>query len=254
MAITVLPFRLGSGRFPGKPLASFRGVSLIENALRIASTPRGHPIVLTAPREDFETVSRRVDLSPYRFRYVPSGADRASATERILEIHGLLDDELLVSIPADEAALDGAEVDRVIEEAQGTDFGAITCWCDFFAEMDALSPLSAKVVLDRNGEVLYMSRAAIPATKSGPADWRQMRKHVGVFLFRRSFLDRLEGRRHEATVLDGLEGLEQLRWIELGFPLRAVRIRHIGFGIDIPEQITALEERVLCARQASKPE
>jgi 3-deoxy-manno-octulosonate cytidylyltransferase (CMP-KDO synthetase) len=254
VAVKVLPFRLGSSRFPGKPLAMFDGSTLIENALRIASTPRGYPVVITAPRKDFEIVSRRVELSRFSFRYIPSGEDCGSATERILEIYELLGDEPVVSIPVDEAALDGSEVDRIIEAAQASVFDAITCWCEFFEEADARSGLSAKLVLDRKDEVLYMSRAAIPASKEGAGSWKAMKKHVGVFVFSRSFLDRLKDCRNLGTELDRREGLEQLRWLELGFRIKALRIDHIGFGIDLPDQVAALEERVRCARRASKPE
>ena len=40
----------------------------------------------------------------------------------------------------------------------------------------------------------------------------------------------------EVFHLDRLEGLEELRIIELGFKFKLHRIEHSGFGIDVPEQ------------------
>ena len=40
-----------------------------------------------------------------------------------------------------------------------------------------------------------------------------------------------------------IEGLEELRLIELGFRVKMHEILHDGFGVDIPEQISILESR-----------
>jgi 3-deoxy-manno-octulosonate cytidylyltransferase (CMP-KDO synthetase) len=235
--IKVLPFRLASSRFPDKPLCSFAGTSLLEHALIMAGgVPQGTTVV-TAPEEDFREASRRLDLSRYRFRYVPTRPECRSASQRIVELSREVPGELFVSLPVDEPALMPEEISRVLEETADVDYLALTLFCDFFCLEDALSPLSAKVVLDQAGRVLYMSRAPVPVSKSGEIRLAELKKNVGVFFLRRELLDRLWQRRDQPSFLDELEGLEQLRWLDLGFTLHAMKVRHCGFGIDTPEQL-----------------
>ena len=97
-----------------------------------------------------------------------------------------------------------------------------------------------------------MSRSVIPIAKNGNILLNNLKKNVGIFFFRRNFLDELKSHKNTKTYLDELEGLEQLRWLELGFKIKTVKIKHYGFGIDIPEQLNILEERALCLQKQKK--
>lgn len=77
-----------------------------------------------------------------------------------------------------------------------------------------------------------------------------LKKNVGAFLFERGFLERLRQERSAVTTLDAREGLEQLRWLELGLRVRCLPIQHVGFGVDVPDQLAALERRVIAQREA----
>lgn len=247
-ATVVVPFRLGSRRFPRKALCRFgpEGRTLIEHALANATALAPARLVLTGPAADLEEVAREVDLGGFeRLQTLPSAESCRSATERVVELFSGLEGERFISWPVDEPAIDPEEIRRALA-SPGVfgGAGAVTFYCDFFAPEDHRSPLSAKVVVDRDGRLLYMSRAAIPARKDGSVAIDALKKNVGVFVFRRPFLERLAACAGQETVLDRLEGLEQLRWLELGLDVRCVKIRHIGFGVDVPEQVAALEERV----------
>jgi 3-deoxy-manno-octulosonate cytidylyltransferase (CMP-KDO synthetase) len=241
----VVPFRLASSRFPNKALCSFRGRPLLEHALRIAAALEPRELVVTAPASDLEQAGQVVNLGQSGARVLPSGEGCASATERLVQIRTELMGDPIVSLPVDEPAVDPAEILRAMAEPDA--FGAaeaLTFWCDFVAPEDYQSALSAKVVLDRAGMLLYMSRAIIPVAKDGSVDRAQLKKNVGVFVFRSRFLERLAELAEVETILDRHEGLEQLRWLELGLAVRCARIRHVGFGIDVPEQLQQLDRRL----------
>lgn len=247
----VVPFRLPSKRFPNKALCRYRGKTLIEHAIANGAELAPRRIVVTAPAEDLEAVGGEIDLErlggelPVELIVRPSSASCWSATERVLELFPSFDGELFLSLPIDEPAIRPSELLRVVQgiEAFGS-AGVITFHCDFYCEEDYLSPLSAKVVIDRSARILYMSRGIIPVRKDGSADPSMLKNNVGAFLFRRSFLEELAAEAAVATVLDRHEGCEQLRWIELGFSVKCLEIEHVGLGIDIPEQVAELEARV----------
>jgi len=243
--LVVVPFRLGSSRFPGKALSIFRGATLLETAVRNASVLSDGPVVVTGPAADIHEAKRAVCWEPYRLQWIPSSERCACATDRVLEIFAGLPAERFLSLPVDEPALDASELRRAIASAEPLpQHHAVTFYCDFFEEQDYLSPLSAKLVLTAADMLLYMSRAVVPVRKGGSVDPAALKKNVGAFVFPRPFLQRLADQRHVPTSLDTIEGLEQLRWLELGLGVLCLKVRHVGFGIDVPEQAELLEARL----------
>jgi CMP-2-keto-3-deoxyoctulosonic acid synthetase len=243
----IVPFRLGSDRFPNKALSLFRGKTLVEHAIDNAALFSPRRIVLTAPREDLEVLGREIEIDPEMVISRPTPHTCASATERVVLLYREFDGDLFLSLPIDEPAIMPSQICDAITDIDAFDgAGVITFYCDFFAKEDYLSSLSAKIVTDRRGMMLYMSRGIIPARKDGSVDQGALKKNVGASLFRRAFLEKLESETDTPTTLDRHEGLEQLRWLELGLPIKCFKVRHIGFGIDVPEQILMLEERLRC--------
>ncbi len=243
----IVPFRLASERFPNKALSLFHGKTLVEHAIDNAERFSPRKIVLTAPEEDLEVSAQKLKLEPGRVTFLPTPHTCASATERVVALHSELDGDLFLSLPIDEPAIVPSQMCDAIANINAFDgAGVITFYCDFFAKEDYLSSLSAKVVTDRKGMMIYMSRGIVPARKDGSVDQGALKKNVGAFLFRRAFIEKLEAETGTPTMLDRHEGLEQLRWLELGLSIKCFKVKHIGFGIDVPEQIQMLEERLRC--------
>ena len=103
------------------------------------------------------------------------------------------------------------------------------------------------MVLDKYDYLIYMSRAMVPYLYGWKPEnwWKDLFKNVGVSLFSREFLNRLNAQCHNTTGLNVLEGLEQCRWLELGFKIKCIEIKHFGFGVDEPWQLEALESRCI---------
>jgi len=243
----VIPFRRGSQRFADKAFCEVLGKTLIEHAVENARTISDRPPVLTAPQADLDFLKERITIEGVAL--VASSESCACATERLVEIAPRLPgDDLLLSLPIDEPAIKSEEIVKAIKNTRHTIDAqhALTFYCDFFTEADYRSPLSAKVVIDQQDKLLYMSRTVIPSTKSGSVDPAALKKNVGAFVFSRHFLARLAELKSQATSLDIVEGLEQLRWLELGLAVRCEKIAHVGFGVDVPEQVALLEERMRC--------
>jgi 3-deoxy-manno-octulosonate cytidylyltransferase (CMP-KDO synthetase) len=249
----IVPFRLQSQRFPDKPLCSVFGKTLIENALDIAHAIGIGETILTAPETDYRHVSGKVPgLTDRFFTFAPTSENCKSATERVLELYTKLDGDLFISIPMDEPALIPAQIKKGIEFVKYDNCDLLTLYCDFYCKEDAFSRLSAKIVTNNHDEILYMSRAVVPLAKDGTIVVQKLKKNVGVFYFKRDFLDKLAALHQTDTGLDRFEGLEQLRWLELGFTIKVLKIKHYGFGIDVPEQVKQLEKRIECLPQHRK--
>mgnify|MGYP001162696281 FL=1 len=235
----IIPYRLESNRFPNKYISDFLGISLLEHSLKLCEE-LGSDIIITAPEEDF--VKEVSDLQKkYGFTFISTSQECKSGTERLLEISRKKKYHYYVLIPADEPLIDKDEFKRVLYREQLSDFN--TCYSDFYNEEDCISNLSAKIVSTWDDYLLYQSRNIIPIQKGGKLDYKKCKKHVGIKIFSQHGLDELYKLGHRETQLDKIESLEELRLIECGFKVKLHKIKHIGFGIDTPEQVKLLEDR-----------
>ena len=116
-------------------------------------------------------------------------------------------------------------------------------------EGERLSPHVVKVVVNRDDDALYFSRAPLPyfrhagagasgdgasADPAGRSGGRAF-KHVGLYGYRRAFL--LEFATLPQTPLELAESLEQLRALEHGFRIRTPETVHDSIGVDTPEDL-----------------
>ena len=120
------------------------------------------------------------------------------------------------------------------EEVDGTS--------DFVREdRERQSASVVKVVCGDGGRALYFSRAPIPFIRDEPAAARLdvYRRHVGIYAYRRAFLDRLV--RTPPCALERLEKLEQLRALHIGARMVVLETAEVGVGVDTPEDVPYVE-------------
>ena len=103
-----------------------------------------------------------------------------------------------------------------------------------------LRPAAVKVVLDCRGYALYFSRAAIPYPRT-PGVARPL-KHIGIYGYQRRTLLHLAGL--QPTPLERAEGLEQLRALENGVPIRVLEVERSSPGVDTPEDLERVRRMV----------
>jgi 3-deoxy-manno-octulosonate cytidylyltransferase (CMP-KDO synthetase) len=234
--VAIIPARYGSTRFPGKALANQTGKPLIQHVYERVIAARQIPRCIVAT-DDERIVSA---VRGFGGEAVMTRADHPSGTDRIAEVArdlaGRVDD-IVVNVQGDEPEIEPAHLDRLVERLAGepADCPVGTLASPFPAESDPRDPNAVKVVLNRAGRALYFSRSLIPYAGDGggkpaPHGWLL---HIGVYAYRRAFLLKLAV--SEQGVLEGIERLEQLRVLELGYAMSVEVVEHACVGIDTPQ-------------------
>jgi 3-deoxy-manno-octulosonate cytidylyltransferase (CMP-KDO synthetase) len=105
------------------------------------------------------------------------------------------------------------------------------------------NPNVVKAVLASNGNALYFSRSALPYIRNGNikqaiADY-PVYKHIGMYAYRDGVLPELT--RLKPSVLELAESLEQLRWLQNGYTIRAIETTTETIAIDAPEDLAKAE-------------
>ena len=88
-----------------------------------------------------------------------------------------------------------------------------------------------KVVSDKNGNVLYLSRSKIPHNFKKNADYYL--KHLSIISFKPNALKKFS--LHPQTRFEKIEGIELLRAIEMGIKVKTTVIKGNSFSVDIKE-------------------
>jgi 3-deoxy-manno-octulosonate cytidylyltransferase (CMP-KDO synthetase) len=254
--IAVIPARYRSQRLPGKPLADIGGIPMIEHVYRRAAAARHVDRILVAT----DDARIREVVRAFGGEACLSASDHESGTDRVAEAVAELAVELVVNVQADEPFLEPASIDAALLAAR-EDHRAITTLKTRLRSREELwDPDVVKVVTDSRGYAIYFSRWPIPFEASPRRDRhalaREMEeaapsslqrfKHVGLYVFPKPVL--LEFAAARATPLERAEGLEQLRAIENGIPIRVVETHSDSLGVDTPGDLE--QARALAARLA----
>ena len=230
MKITaIIPARLGSSRFPGKPLARICGYTMIEHVfrrVRLAQT-LSEVVVATCDREIAEEVERFGGCA------VMTSNKHERCTDRIQEAADTVGGDIIVNVQGDEPFVTPEMIDLAV--APMLEDPSLVCtnlMARILARETLEDPNEVKVVFDRKFDALYMSREPIPSLKKGGAfdhAWKQ----VCVIPFTKSFLRKFSDL--EPTPLEVRESVDMMRAIEHGYKVRMIPCETSGLSVDTEE-------------------
>ena len=104
-----------------------------------------------------------------------------------------------------------------------------------------------KAVLNKHREVLYFSRQTIPYLRGvEPENWLDMHtfyKHIGIYAYRVDVLEEIT--KLGVSSLEKAESLEQLRWLENGYSIKAVITSDDSHGVDTPDDLDRVTRKFL---------
>jgi 3-deoxy-manno-octulosonate cytidylyltransferase (CMP-KDO synthetase) len=242
--VGIIPARYASSRFPAKALASIGGVSMIRRVYDQASQSSrlAQVVVATDDPRIFDHVQafggQVVMTSPHH----QSGTDRCFEALQYLE--GVYD--YVINIQGDEPFIQPTQINRLASVLNG-DTQLATLVKVVEDEETLLNPNTPKVLLSASRKVLYFSRQTIPYVRgSDTMDWLSRHtyyKHIGIYAYRTDVLAQIT--QLPVSSLEKAEALEQLRWLENDYSIRAVITPDDSHGIDTPEDLERVARKFL---------
>lgn len=243
-AVGVIPVRMGSTRFPGKPLADLAGKPMIQRVYECCLKAKRLDDVLIAT--DDERIFQVVE--GFGGKVVMTAPVHPSGSDRIAEVARGLQAEVIVDIQGDEPFIEGELIDRLVGLfGEDSELQMATAATEFGEEDEVGDPNVVKVVCDLEGNALYFSRSAIPFRRN-PTELK-MRRHIGIYAYRRDFL--LDYAEWGPSSLERTEGLEQLRALEHGAKIKVIYTHYTPVKIDTPEDLEKARARFSGSGEAS---
>lgn len=233
--IIVIPARFKSTRFPGKPLVKILGKPLVIHVCEVASSALGRDNVYVAT--DDHRIAKVVKDSGFKFCMTSS--NHLTGTDRLVEVSKLIDADLYVNIQGDEPLLNPIDIKKVINEKIAFPEKIINAMTRLLPEENPHSINIPKVVVDKNSNLLYISRSAIPGSKS-KQELSTYFKQVCIYAFNKSELNLLSKNKSK-TPLELVEDIEILRFLELGKSIKMVSVSEGSIAVDIPDDVQKVE-------------
>jgi len=227
--IGIIPVRMGSKRFPGKPLTSICGKPMLYHVWGAALMSQMiEPLFIATADKEIIEWCEFIGL-----KYIITRADCRNGTERCHDVMRQLamrdPDDIVINVQGDEPMIRPESLDAL---ARAFNDPAVQIASLYFRPSSLAfgsDPNRVKVLVGGNGDAFSFSR-----TMGTAYLWRLYGQHVGVYAYRRDVLAKL--------ITYAPEGdLEQCAWMRHGYRIRMVEIPYQTMAVDAPKDVARVE-------------
>jgi 3-deoxy-manno-octulosonate cytidylyltransferase (CMP-KDO synthetase) len=238
--IAVIPARMGSSRFPGKPLSKLLGRTMLEHVYkRVALSNALNATYIATCDEEIRRAAQ-----DFGAPVIMTADTHERASDRVAEAAAGIDAELIVMVQGDEPMTHPEMIDAAVEPFRHDPLlGCVNLVRAIDNKADFYDVNTIKVVMNQQGDALYMSRQPIPtAPASSQPDFMHAfaYKQVCIIPFRRETL--LDFARLPSTPLEQLESVDMLRLLEHGYRVKMIKTKFNTQAVDTQADLERVAE------------
>jgi 3-deoxy-manno-octulosonate cytidylyltransferase (CMP-KDO synthetase) len=241
-SIGIIPARMASTRFPGKPLAKILGLPMLGHVYFRSHMSKSLDdlYVATCDQEIVDYINSIGGKAIMTADTHERASDRTAEAMLKIEKETAVDVDIVVMVQGDEPMVYPDMIDEalrpLIEDEQ---IMVSNLMAPLRTREEHEDPNEVKVVVDRSGFALYFSREPIPSWKKG-AKSLPMLKQVCIIPFRRDFL--ITFNQLEPTPLEIVESVDMLRILEHGYRVKMVHTDKDTYSVDTIDDLKRVEE------------
>ena len=235
--VSIIPARMGSSRFPGKPMAEILGMPMIGHVYKRVKMSKllSEVYVATCDKEIYEYVESIGGKAVMTSDCHERCSDRCAEAMLKIEDSENKKIDIMVMVQGDEPLTFPEMIDEAVTPMIDDKDILIT---NLVGDLDSIvafeNPNEVKVVMDKDNHALYFSREPIPSRKKGVLEV-PMKKQVCVIPFTRDFL--LKYNEMEPTPLEIIESVDMMRILENGMKVKMVSTEFITKAVDTKEDL-----------------
>ena len=239
--LALIPARMGSSRFPGKPMAPILDKPMIGHVYeRVSQSPLlTTTAVATCDQVIFDYIESIGGTAVMTADTHERASDRCAEALLKLETSRGASYDIVVMVQGDEPM---THPDMIAEALRpmldDPTIQVINLLGEIKDDAEFEDRNCIKVVCDLQRNALYFSREPIPTRCK--VDQSPMGKQVCIIPFRREYL--LEYTRCAPTPLEIAESVDMMRVLEHGMKVRMVPTSHSSQAVDTPEDLKKVEQ------------
>ena len=238
--LIVIPARLGSWRFPEKPLTPIMGMPMIEHVYRRSCLVSNvDKVVLAICEEKLEEACHKLQMEYVMTdREQPTAIDRVGEAARSLGYTG--HDDVVINVQGDEPAVPPQVIEFVSELLlKYQDVGCANPVERITDKTELDNPHRIKAVLSNNERLIYLTRQSIPSSEFDIDNEAIFYRQTCVMSFRGDFLQKFC--LMPQTNLELVEGIDMLRLIQNDYPIACSIIDDATYPVDVLDDIKTIE-------------
>lgn len=242
--ISIIPARLGSSRFPGKPMVDIHGIPMIGHVYKRVSMSKilSDVYVATCDKEIFDYIISIQGNAVMTSDSHERCSDRCAEAMLKIEKDTGKECDIMVMVQGDEPLTYPEMIDEAVKPMIDDRNVLIT---NLVADLPSINEFQdrneIKVVMDKNNNALYFSREPIPTMKNFTKI--PMKKQVCVIPFTRKFL--LEYNEMKPTPLEIIESIDMMRIIENGGKVKLCETKYVTKAVDTKEDLELVRKMMI---------
>ncbi len=236
--VAIIPARMASSRFPGKPLKDILGQTMIEHVWRRVSMCKMLVDVYVATC-DAEIAD---EVKKFGGKVILTADTHECCCDRVAEAAKSIDAEIIINVQGDMPFVLPESLEKMVEPfLKEKDVHCTDMLGPIVEESEIEDPNVVKVALDTKGNSLYYTREPIPSSKKvTPGEKIQRYKQIGIHCFRRQLI--LDFGSWPRTPLEIIEGIDLMRILENGAKIRSVICSYPVIGVDTPADLEGAKQ------------
>ncbi len=242
-SIAIIPARMGSSRFPGKPMAPICGVPMVGHCYfrtQMCADLSG-TYVATCDQEIRDYVESIGGEAIMTSATHERASDRTA--EAMLEIEKRIGSkiDIVVMVQGDEPMVTPTMISQALAPFQDVNVNVVNLMSRISTVSEFEDPNEIKVVVDKRDNAIYFSREPIPTRKKGVTDV-PMLKQVCIIPFRRDYLIKFNSM--DETQLERIESIDMMRIVENGDQVKMVMTDAESYSVDTLEELKSVEKKM----------
>jgi 3-deoxy-manno-octulosonate cytidylyltransferase (CMP-KDO synthetase) len=238
--IAIIPARMGSSRFPGKPLAKILGKPMIGHVYERVKKCNllTKTVVATCDKEIKDYIESIGGEAIMTSNQHERASDRCAEALSYIEKEDSVKYDIVVMVQGDEPMIDpGMITDAVTPMLNDPRILVVNLLGDIKTIEEFEDRNCIKVVCDLESNAICFSREPIPTREK--INNIPMKKQVCIIPFKRRFL--LEYTEMSPTPLEIAESVDMMRVLEHGLKVRMVPTKYESYAVDTENDLKKVE-------------
>ena len=235
--LIVIPVRMASKRFPGKPLVLIEKKTMLEHVVdRAIESEVGDVLVACCDKEIKNLMEKR------KIKYVMTNKNLVSGTDRVFSAYNSFKNkkqyENIINLQGDVPFINCSHICKLHNLIKGGLMEMATLVSEIKSKKKINDVNIVKTVISKYKKkyyrALYFSRLPVPFNSN------KYYEHVGIYAYTIKALKKFVKLRR--SNLEEKENLEQLRALDNNMNIIAAKIKKAPISIDTPEDLILLNE------------
>ena len=241
--IGIIPARMGSSRFPGKPLAKILGMPMVGHVYFRSKMSKilNEVYIATCDQEIMDYASSIGAKAVMTKDIHERCSDRAAEAVAKIEAKTGQNLDIIVLIQGDEPMVVPEMIDLAVQPfLQDSSLGVANLMAPITSYEEHQDPNCIKVAANKENFALYFSREPIPSRKKWKEENLPMFKQVCIIPFTKDFLFKFN--ELEPTPLEKVESIDMNRVLEHGYKVRMVLENYQTYSVDTTQDLQKVEK------------